>query len=479
MPFSPSTPCQHEILQLEPSPFAALAGYERPDATQREAAKSSVPSNQRKKDDKGKESTTFPAPLVLPHDELNYDPDQEPQSLRDWIDGTHRNIVTEKKRTIYVVGYPKVGEELKGSGIDEWAKPRTGKERGGAGLDGKKRKRGPNVEGAMEPAEEPDVTELIEYLQAFYHGMRVQRLSTELTYYAWNPSETTSRPRGGKTVSKSAAASNLTNGIPSFIALGDGSQKTRIRVRPGPDAVFAAQLNLDDLLDALRAVIPRDAYAILLLVKHDIYETEDDDFCCGRAYGGSRIAVVQTARYHPDLDGSRGERDGYVEQHVWPMNHCRAFVDAVCEAEEDGLGRMKVTKKDIALSEDQNGGIRRAVAAAAATNIRGLDDGVRKAALWTARVAQTVSHELGHCLGMAHCVYYACNMQGTSGMAEDFRCPPYLCPVCEAKLGYARWEYEKERLEALRGFCEGRGREKALMWRALGAWADARLENWS
>ena len=76
-------------------------------------------------------------------------------------------------------------------------------------------------------------------------------------------------------------------------------------------------------------------------------------------------------------------------------------------------------------------------------------------------------------------------------MAEDPRCPPFLCLVCEAKLGYAIRQrktrsvslkegvYEKERLEALRKFCGEKGREKALMWRALGAWLDARLEQWS
>ena len=93
--------------------------------------------------------------------------------------------------------------------------------------------------------------------------------------------------------------------------------------------------------------------------------------------------------------------------------------------------------------------------------------------------------ELGHCFGMDHCVFYACNLQGTSGLEEDFRCPPYLCPICEAKLGYAvrerrnnageQWEYEKERMEALRDFCRRSGREKAVMWRALGAWTDASI----
>lgn len=85
-------------------------------------------------------------------------------------------------------------------------------------------------------------------------------------------------------------------------------------------------------------------------------------------------------------------------------------------------------------------------------------------ALWFSRLARMVSHELGHCLGMAHCVYYACNMQGTAGMKEDLRQPPYLCQVCEAKVSHAisvelqevvteQEEWKSQRCEALWSFC--------------------------
>lgn len=69
-----------------------------------------------------------------------------------------------------------------------------------------------------------------------------------------------------------------------------------------PDGVLPYQLNLNGLLDVASSVIPEDAYAILLLVEQDLFEDEDDDYCCGRAYGGSRIAVVSTARYNPSMD---------------------------------------------------------------------------------------------------------------------------------------------------------------------------------
>jgi archaemetzincin len=102
-------------------------------------------------------------------------------------------------------------------------------------------------------------------------------------------------------------------------------------------------------------------------------------------------------------------------------------------------------------------------------------------------------------------------MQGTASIAEDVRQPPYLCPVCLAKVAYAigvelrggggggggsrggegrgrnveekegeeeeergRKEYVRERYEALRSFC-GKW-EDVGMFAGYGAWLDVRLE---
>jgi len=93
-------------------------------------------------------------------------------------------------------------------------------------------------------------------------------------------------------------------------------------------------------------------------------------------------------------------------------------------------------------------------------------------------------HELGHCMGMDHCVYYACNMQGTAGMKEDGRQPPYLCPVCLGKVSYAiacelqqgneekRQAYVRKRYDSLREFCE-KWQETAL-FAGYGAWVQTR-----
>jgi archaemetzincin len=77
-------------------------------------------------------------------------------------------------------------------------------------------------------------------------------------------------------------------------------------------------------------------------------------------------------------------------------------------------------------------------------------------------------------------------MQGTAGMAEDVRQPPYLCPVCLAKItcavagelqsGNADQEqiYVKERYKALVSFCDKW--KHVGMFAGYGAWLQARVE---
>ena len=269
--------------------------------------------------------------------------------------------------------------------------------------------------------------------------------------------------------------------MPKYVGLAYDDQCTRVRVRSAPDGMFAAQLSLDDVLDAAIAMLPEDAYAMCLLIDHDMYESAKDDFCCGLAYGGSRVCVVQTARYNPLLDA----REAIDRTHMWPLSHCKAFVDQLCAFED--VESQPPTK--LQLSYSKTGPMRAAVTAA----LQHTDTNDLNAfqSLWFSRLARTVSHELGHCFGIEHCVYYACNMQGTAGMKEDVRQPPYLCGVCEAKVGHAiagellgggdeeRDAWARQRCEALRAFCgtlEERGLSNA-MWRGLEAWLGERMED--
>ena len=251
----------------------------------------------------------------------------------------------------------------------------------------------------------------------------------------------------------------------------------RIRARRSPDRIFVGQLNLEDILDAAIEILPDDAYAIVLLVDHDLYENDEDDFCCGRAYGGSRVAVVSSARYRPVLDAHAG----IDHKHIWPASHCKDYIDSLCAAEG-----IQNTEQDEAVTASAASPLRQAVDTMS-LQISERSSPEDSRSIWFSRVARTVSHELGHCLGLDHCVYYACIMQGTAGMAEDLRQPPYLCPVCLSKLTHAALielrggaesassEYVKERYNAILRVCEKW--PDSGMFAAYGAWLRARLHD--
>jgi archaemetzincin len=50
------------------------------------------------------------------------------------------------------------------------------------------------------------------------------------------------------------------------------------------------------------------------------------------------------------------------------------------------------------------------------------------------RTLGTATHELGHILGMAHCIAFSCLMNGSNHQQERDRRPLHLCPVCLRKL---------------------------------------------
>lgn len=177
-------------------------------------------------------------------------------------------------------------------------------------------------------------------------------------------------------------------------------------------------------MDAAIGFVPKDAYALLMIVNHDIYESPEDQFCCGRAYGGSRVAVVSAARYHPLLDVSAG----ITRVHAWPASHCQDYMDKCCaDAAPPPTKKRKVEKVKHSATATASGSaetpLHAALQAHTAFTANGDDD---LYGLYLSRLCRTSAHELGHCFGLDHCVYYACCMQSTASLAEDVRQPLYM-----------------------------------------------------
>ncbi|THV89413.1 hypothetical protein D6D27_06491 [Aureobasidium pullulans] len=357
---------------LQPSRVAQQTGYRRPNRLERAKAAGLI-------DVSLFEDADYPAPLVLPNDEIDFDPDYPPQSFSDWQKHITPKSLPFKRTKIYLVPPPGWTEKASFLYRNEWPHRYL-----------------------LPPGSES----IVEYLAAFYDGFEVLQLRKEkLTFDEW--------------IEEGEAEQSQ-----SFVALNTGTESIRIRKRPMPNKGRGFQLNLNDLLDGAIAVLPDDALALILHMDFDLYEDDDDDFVCGRAYGESHVCVVSSFRYSP-------ARDNDIEvdfEHFWPASHCATYVedqvDKYIEKPATKSGRKGQTEAKISTTEPSMP-LRMAIDAYKPSSHR---------SAWLNRVCRTASHEIGHCLGLDHCMYYACIMQGSATVAEDLRQPPYLCPIDDAKL---------------------------------------------
>lgn len=385
---------------------------------------------------------TFPAPLILPDDELWLDPEYPPQSILSWSRDKERNAVTRKRNIIYIVQAPSL---MNGSHFTHtWTRPKVHSN--------------PQSTASAYPDTIPLAEKITEYLSAFYHPLAVKQLPSPLSFTEWNddPPITTKRQK------------QPPSSYPDYIGLRTSIENIRIRTRPCPDSVFPRQLNVNDLLDVAISILPSDAYALLLLTRHDLYEEDDDIFVCGRAYGGSRVAVISTARYNPLLD----DIHSVDREHTWPASHCSTFIESCCSPKPAKLRKKsrpeKVKMTSTVYPNSSVSPLR--LALACHTPAPAFQS------LHLFRTCLTSSHELAHCFGIDHCVYYACCMQGSASLAEDARQPPYLCPVDLEKILRATGGDKKERYKRLLHICSHfSGDESKGPWKAFEAWLQGRL----
>jgi archaemetzincin len=88
------------------------------------------------------------------------------------------------------------------------------------------------------------------------------------------------------------------------------------------------------------------------------------------------------------------------------------------------------------------------------------------------RACQVLDHEIGHVLGLSHCVFYGCAMSGSNSLGEADAAPLDYCPICHRKLLWNLGINGTKRYTALLEFY----RTHDLPDEA--AWLQGRLQRW-
>ena len=138
-----------------------------------------------------------------------------------------------------------------------------------------------------------------------------------------------------------------------------------------------SQIYVESVLNILKRSVPSDAHCLVAITLHDFYSDESDLFIAGLAHGNCHVAAFSFFRYDPRLE---------LSEEFWYD------------------WRLKKSKSKT------------------------------MATIILLRSCRLLTHEIGHLLGIDHCIYYGCLMNGSGHLEEDFSQPLFLCPVDLRKL---------------------------------------------
>ena len=146
------------------------------------------------------------------------------------------------------------------------------------------------------------------------------------------------------------------------------------------------QLAVDDIINILSYILPEDAWCLCAITMEDLFEGNKDSFVSGMAAGRSHVGVFSFARY--------------------PLTHFDQLSasEKVVFAPESTSSNSKKRKHQIS------------------------DEELFSAVLLR-RSCKTLVHEIAHLLGIGHCIYFDCCMNGSGHLNEDFQQTIHLCPI--------------------------------------------------
>jgi archaemetzincin len=168
------------------------------------------------------------------------------------------------------------------------------------------------------------------------------------------------------------------------------------------------QIEVNSVLQLLKEIIPDDGICLIALTCSDLYETKPDLFVAGMASGNHRVAVFSLFRYDPCLNFS--------------TEYWYSLSEIPCK------------------------------------------DSSKRKSIVLQRCCKLLVHEICHLLGVGHCIFYECCMNGSGHLEEDFRQPMMLCPVDLRKLQTLVGFNVIQRYKELCEFCKEHGFSEEYKW---------------
>jgi archaemetzincin len=168
------------------------------------------------------------------------------------------------------------------------------------------------------------------------------------------------------------------------------------------------QLQVNSILVNLKRKIPNDALCLIALTMEDLYQAPNDLFVAGMAAGNHRVAVFSFYRYDPSM--------AFSIEHWWD------------------------TEKNISVDEEE------------------------RMKMIIQRSCKLLVHEVSHILGVDHCIFFSCCMNGSGHLKEDFSQAMHLCPVDLHKLNFLCGFDINERYRMLLDFFQKYDLKEELDW---------------